>query len=93
MQLKLTEEEIIKGQSKLKDFGIPKNAKIVCITCRDSIYLKKKFPKKNFDYHSYRDANINHYIPAIKFLISKGFYVIRLGRISAQRVISKIKNL
>ena len=91
VQLKLTEEEIIKGQSKLKDFGIPKNAKIVCITCRDSIYLKKKFPKKNFDYHSYRDANINHYIPAIKFLISKGFYVIRLGRISAQRVNFKNK--
>ena len=64
----------------MKKFNIPSNAKIVCVTCRDSSYLRKKFPSKNFSYHDYRDSNIDNYIPAIKALLKKNFYVIRMGR-------------
>ena len=39
-QLALTKREIDEGELILKKFGIPENAKIVCITCRDSLYLK-----------------------------------------------------
>jgi putative glycosyltransferase (TIGR04372 family) len=31
------------------------------------------------EYHAYRDANIDNYVPAIEYLLGKGYYVIRLG--------------
>jgi len=90
-QLNLTKEEINRGESILKNFGIPSDAKIVCITCRDNLYLKRRFPSKNFSYHNYRDANVNNLIPAIKTLIKKNFYVVRMGRISSKKVNIKSK--
>jgi putative glycosyltransferase (TIGR04372 family) len=88
--LKLTKDEIRKGEANLKIFGIPSNAKVVCLTCRDDSYLKKKFPGKNFSYHDYRDSNIDNYIPAIKTLIKKNFYVIRMGKVAKKKI--NIKN-
>ena len=38
MQLNLTKQEINKGELILKQFGIPKHAKIVCVTSRDNLY-------------------------------------------------------
>ena len=84
-------KEIKSGESILKKFGIPSNAKIICLTCRDNLYLKKKFPSKNFSYHNYRDSNINNYIPAIKALIKKGFYVVRMGQIAKKKLNIKSK--
>ena len=52
--------------------------------------LKKKYPLKNFSYHNYRDNNINNYIPAIKALIKKDFYVVRMGQIAKKKL--NIKN-
>ena len=89
-QIKLTKDEIKDGEIMLKEFSIPRNAKIVCITFRDNLYLKKKYPSKNLQYHNYRDTNVNNYIPAIKALIKKNFYVVRMGRIANKRI--KIKN-
>ena len=85
-QLALTKREIDEGELILKKFGIPENAKIVCITCRDSLYLKKNYPKLDFSYHKYRDGNIKNYIPAIKSLISKNFYVVRMGKIAKEKI-------
>lgn len=90
-QLNLTKSEISKGESVLKDFGIPTTAKIVCFTNRDSLYLKKKFPSENFSYHNYRDSNVNNYIPAIKLLIKKNFYVVRMGQIAKKKINIKSK--
>ena len=89
-QLKLTKKEIEMGEEKLVDFGIPRNAKIICITSRDQLYLKKKYPSKNFLYHNYRNTNAKNYTSAIKALIKKNFYVIRMGQISNQKI--NIKN-
>ena len=65
-QLALTKKEILKGESILKKIGIPENAKIVCVSARDAVYLKKAHPKKNFSHHNYRDNNIQNYISSIK---------------------------
>ena len=40
--IRLTKEEIDKGNKMLKKFRIPKNAKIICFSVRDNMYLKKK---------------------------------------------------
>lgn len=53
--------------------------KIVCLHVRDSFYLKKKFPNENWNYHDFRNVNINEYIDVINYLNSKGFNVIKLG--------------
>jgi len=90
-QLNLTRKEISKGESILKNFGIPKSAKIVCISCRDNLYLKKRYPLKNFSYHSYRDINVDNYIPAIRALIKKNYYVVRMGQISNKKINIKSK--
>ena len=86
IQLNLTKQEINKGELILKQFGIPKNAKIICITSRDDLYLRKTHPSVDFSYHNYRDSNVNNYIPAIKALIKKNFYVVRMGKIAAKRL-------
>lgn len=51
----------------------------VCLHVRDSFYLKKKFPNDNWDYHDFRNANIDEYIDIINYLNSKNFFVIKLG--------------
>ncbi len=89
-QLKLTKKEIEMGEAMLINFGIPRNAKIICITSRDQLYLKKKYPSKNFLYHNYRNINAKNYTSVIKALIKKNFYVIRMGQISNQKI--NIKN-
>ena len=86
IQLNLTKQEINKGELILKQFGIPKNAKIICITSRDNLYLRRTYPSVDFSYHNYRDSNVNNYIPAIKALIKKNFYVVRMGKIAAKRL-------
>ena len=86
IQLNLTKQEINKGELILKQFGIPKNAKIICISGRDDLYLRRTYPSVDFSYHNYRNSNVNNYIPAIKALIKKNFYVIRMGKIAAKRV-------
>ena len=86
IQLNLTKQEINKGELILKQFGIPKNAKIICITSRDDLYLRRTHPSVDFSYHNYRDSNVNNYIPAIKALIKKNFYVVRMGKIAAKRL-------
>tara|TARA_Y100000590_G_scaffold469948_1_gene660876 strand:+ start:2154 stop:3356 length:1203 start_codon:yes stop_codon:yes gene_type:complete len=85
-QLNLTKHEINKGELNLKQFGIPKNAKIACITNRDGLYLKKTYPSEQFSNHDYRDSSIENYVPAIKALIKKNYYVVRMGKIAAKKV-------
>ena len=86
IQLNLTKQEINKGELILKQFGIPKNAKIICVSSRDNLYLRRAHPSVDFSYHNYRDSNVNNYIPAIKALIKKNFYVVKMGKIAAKRV-------
>lgn len=89
-QLKLTKKEIQDGELILKQFGIPKKAKIICLVNRDRAYLKETEPLKNFSLHDYRDTDINNYIPAVKTLIKNNFYVVRLGKFAEKRL--NIKN-
>jgi len=70
---KLSEEDLEKGEKLREIFKIPKKAKIVTIHIRESGYLS------GMKYHSYRDTDIDNYLPALEYLIKEGFYIIRLG--------------
>lgn len=83
---RLNKKEIEKGEIFLKKLGINKNDKIVLLYVRDNHYLKEKFPDKDFSYHDYRNSNINTFIPAIKELIKKNYYVFRVGELQKEKL-------
>jgi putative glycosyltransferase (TIGR04372 family) len=90
-QIKLTEKEILKASNIAKIFKIPPYTKIICISSRDSSYLKKKYPKDNYSYHNYRDSEIKNLIPTIKRLIKKKYFVVRVGREAKEKINIKDK--
>lgn len=69
-----------RGMALRQLLGIPAEAKTVVLHVRESGYLEKQAPRANFfSYHDHRDANIMSYLPAIEYLTSQGYYVIRIG--------------
>jgi putative glycosyltransferase (TIGR04372 family) len=57
---------------------------------RDSHYLKKRFPHENYDYHNYRDFDIDDFNEMINVLVQRGYHVVRMGRDVSKKI--KIKN-
>lgn len=71
--------EIAIGTATFREFGIPDNAKWICVHSRDSTYLESQFPEVDFSYHSYRDSDISTYRLMVETMISLGYYVVRMG--------------
>ena len=72
-----TYEEEAEGKRLLTQFGLPKYAKFICLTVRDSAYLNrdKEFSLRDWSYHNYRDGNIENYVLAAEELARRGYYV------------------
>ena len=67
----------------MSSFGWKEGDRFVCLLVRDPAYLKKNDIYKastNFDYHNYRDSDINNYIKAMEWLANEGVWVFRMGR-------------
>mgnify|MGYP001397683596 CR=1 FL=1 len=77
--IQFSNQECLVGQRGLRDLGVPEGAKFVCLTVRDSAYLKSHLPGGNFDYHSYRDCDVTTYEQGCIALAEAGIYVIRMG--------------
>lgn len=84
-----TEKEEERGRSLCGKFGIPVGAPFVCIMVRDGSYLAKRFPKADFGYHDYRDADISDYVPAAVELVRRGYYVVRMGAVVGKPLYAK----
>jgi putative glycosyltransferase (TIGR04372 family) len=78
--------EWLKGRKLLNDLGVPKGCKYVCLIVRDDAYLKAKMPGSNMSYHDYRNADVDNYVEAAKYLATKGYYVLRMGDITAKPI-------
>ena len=65
----------------------------VCLLVRDSKYLDTLYSKWDWTYHSYRDSNIDDYLPAIKWLLEKEVWVIRMGKEMHKQVSIENKKL
>ncbi len=89
--IEFSKVEISTINKSLKKIGIKNKQKFVCIVIRDDKYLKKKIPHLDYSYHDYRDSEINDYINAIKFLIKKGYFVLRMGKSQKKKMIFKDK--
>lgn len=76
-----------KGKNFLKKIFKYPNKKIICLLIRDDEYKNKFYSNKhNHTYHSYRNSDVNSYIPLIKNLVDKGYNVIRMGNIAKSKI-------
>ena len=82
--LSFTGDELQYGQKELQRLGVPHNIPYICFHARDAAYLNTYQPQANWDYHSYRNADINNYVPAVEKLVSKGYFAVRMGRFVGQ---------
>jgi putative glycosyltransferase (TIGR04372 family) len=80
-QLKFNNEEIVEGQSFLHSIGM-KDKKFICLIVRDSAYLNKSSLHKSgkWDYHNFRDADINTFEETALALAEKDYGVFRMGK-------------
>ena len=92
VHLTFTKEEDEKGKKFLKKIGLKKNDNFVCLIVRDELY-NKKFKEKNlgdFNYHNYRNCEINNFLKTCNYLNKKCFYIFRMGKIVKKKF--KINN-
>tara|TARA_X000001036_G_scaffold439845_1_gene492658 strand:- start:27324 stop:28595 length:1272 start_codon:yes stop_codon:yes gene_type:complete len=75
-----------RGEKLLDDLGIPQNSKFICVHNRDNLFLKKKFKHFDFSYHDYRDFSITDMIPALNYFTDCGYYVIRFGAVTQEKI-------
>ena len=78
--LRLSLEEEARGRQQLRELGLPPQAWFVCLHVRESGYLPERA------YHSYRNADIMTYLPAVDAIVARGGWVIRMGDPSMKRL-------
>lgn len=71
---KLNEYDNLKGKALQEALGMPDDAKIVTLHVREPGYLNDEG-----HFYNYRNADILNYLPAIEYLIDKGYYIVRIG--------------
>ena len=74
------------GRMELKNLGVPESCPYICFHAREASYLKTHNPEVDWDYHFYRNADINNYIPAVERIVSKGYYALRMGRFVSKKI-------
>jgi putative glycosyltransferase (TIGR04372 family) len=80
--LYFTANEIKKGRKLLNQMGVDLDKdEFVCIFARDNAYLENIAPYVNWDYQNARNADIDNLVETTKYLIEKGFVVIRVGSV------------
>lgn len=78
-------EEEDQGQKNLRLLGIPQDKPFICFHSRDNAYLEKMYPGYDWSYHDYRDEDIKNYCLAVRGLIDRGYYVVRMGSIVKEK--------
>ena len=83
--LRFDRQEEQSGEKFLAEIDcISKN--YVCLIVRDSKYLDQIRPDKKFDFYNYRDSDIKSYRSASETLAARGFTVLRMGHIVAEKL-------
>jgi putative glycosyltransferase (TIGR04372 family) len=77
-KINFIKKEIEFGNEWLKKIGI-NNKKYVCLLVRDDAYISSLSKNNKDSRNDHRNSNINDFIEVSKYLISKNYYVIRMG--------------
>ena len=78
--LPFSNEEEEQAKNFLKNLGVKRTDKFVCLIIRDAEYLKTHYPNEDWSYHDYRDSSINSYIESIEALKDLGYWIFRMGK-------------
>ena len=70
----LSEAEIARGEAELRVLGIPEGAWFVCVHSREGGYS----PGDEWQ-HSFRNANISDYTDAMRAIVARGGWCVRVG--------------
>jgi len=86
-----TPEEEKEAKEWLVKHGWRDGDPFVCLLVRDSEYLasEQAYSKYNWDYHSYRNSDVNTYVEAMEWLSKQGVWVIRMGKVMSKRISTK----
>ncbi len=79
IDLDWNEQEECQGQELRKSLGI--DSWYVCMHARDAEFLNTATPGVNWSYHDFRDADINSYELAIRYIVEQGgkVVIVRMG--------------
>ena len=92
--LHFTSSEKLAGKNLLQALGVTSDAPWVCIHNRDAEYLNTKLaaskssPEKSWGYHNYRDFSAKSMVLAAEELTKRGYFVLRMGAVVAEKLIS-----
>ena len=89
--IKFLHQEEKQVKSWLRSYGWKDGDQFVCVLVRDAAFLSSSSMHKNthdYNYHSYRDDDIANYIDALEWLANNGVWVIRMGRIMNNRLLT-----
>ena len=85
--LSFTDSENKEALDWLRRHGWNQGEPFVCLLVRDAKYLNdSEINEGNYEYHNYRDSDIDSYKLAIDWLNSKNVWVIRMGRNMSKRL-------
>ena len=87
-KLKFLPSEDVDGKTWLRAQGWQEGEPFVCLLVRDSAYLNSepKHSKRSWEYHKYRESDIETFIPAAKWLAEQGVWVLRMGKTMARQI-------
>jgi putative glycosyltransferase (TIGR04372 family) len=87
-KLHFTLEENIWCEEVLIKLGWKRGEKIICLLVRDNAYLEEHYKSTNnsYNYHDYRNSNVDDYIPGINYLNKKKYWVFRMGKVMSRPV-------
>jgi len=85
--LSFTDEEHRWGQALLRKLGIPPGASWICIHNRDRAYMDKVLGGR-WIYHDYRDFSVQTMVSAALELSKRGYYVVRVGSVVEEALVS-----
>lgn len=81
-----SKKDFERGNFFLKNLGINKEDKFICLLCRDNEYIKHLYSKtydleytKIGDQSTYRNCSIDNFRLICEYLTSKGYYIFRMG--------------
>ena len=81
-QINFLDTQTSTGNRYLESCGVGPNDRWVCLCVRDSAYLNTFLQKTTGDwnYHDFRDSDINSYLAAAEYLAEQGVKVFRMGK-------------
>ena len=82
----LRSEEIQLGDRLILKLGIPLNKPFICFHNRDSAFLDSVKSHNDWSYHNFRDSSIENYLSAANEMIGLGYYLVRLGAVTKEKI-------